>query len=48
MKLLANENFPLASVKFLANRNFDIKAIGIDNPSISDKEVMEIAIAKTE
>lgn len=44
MKLLANENFPLARVKFLASRNFDIKAIGVDNFGISDREVMEIAM----
>ena len=44
MKLLANENFPLASVRYLAKRDFDIKSIGIDNPCISDKEVMEIAM----
>lgn len=44
MKLLANENFPLASVKYLAVRNYDIKGIGIDNPSISDNDVMDIAI----
>ena len=46
MKLLANENFPLASVKYLLKKGFDIKAIGIDNPSITDKDVMEIAIAE--
>jgi len=44
MKLLANENFPMDSVKHLINGGFDIKAIGTHNPSISDNEVMEIAI----
>jgi len=46
MKLLANENIPLAGVKYLIKRNFYIKVIGINNPSISDREVMEIASNK--
>jgi len=44
MQLLANENFPIKSVDYLKAGNFDIKAIGIDNPSIKDSAVMEIAI----
>jgi predicted nuclease of predicted toxin-antitoxin system len=44
MKLLANENFPLDSVKYLSDKGFDIKSIGVDNMSISDREVMTIAI----
>ena len=44
MKLLANENFPLASVKYLRNKSFDITSIGTDNPGISDDQVMDIAI----
>ena len=44
MKLLANENFPHASVIYLSSKGYDIKAIGVHNMSISDKEVMEIAI----
>ena len=44
MKLLANENFPLDSVKYLSSKGFDIKSIGIDHMGISDKEVMNIAI----
>ena len=44
MKLLANENFPLDSVKYLSAVGFDIKSIGLDNMSISDREVMNIAI----
>ncbi len=46
MKLLANENFPLKSVHYLKDKGFDIKAIGVDNPSITDKLVMEIAISE--
>src|ERR1043166_9517212 len=44
MKLLANENFPLKSVEYFKSKNFDIKAIGVDNPSIKDSVVIEIAI----
>jgi predicted nuclease of predicted toxin-antitoxin system len=45
MLLLANENFPLASVVYLRTKGFDVIAIGIDNPGVSDDEVMQIAIA---
>ena len=44
MKLLANENFPLASVKYLRNSGFDFTSIGTDNSGISDEQVMDIAI----
>ncbi len=44
MKLLANENFPLRSVSYLREKGFDIKAIGVESPSIKDREVMEIAM----
>ena len=44
MKLLANENFPKASVLLLWNLGYNITSIGEDNPSISDQSVMEIAI----
>ena len=43
MKFLANENIPISSVTHLKSHGFDITAIGLDNPSISDKEVMKIA-----
>jgi hypothetical protein len=46
MKLLANENFPLASYKYLKNKGFDIVAIGIDYPGITDRHVLSIAIKK--
>ena len=45
MKFLANENFPLPSVHILRELGYDIIAIGETSPSISDKEVMDIAIA---
>lgn len=44
LKLLANENIPMAGVTFLKSKGYDIKAIGLDSPSISDEEVMKIAI----
>ena len=44
IKLLANENFPKASVHYLRKTGFDITSIGADNPSISDRQVMDIAI----
>lgn len=44
MKLLADENFPLASVRYLRSKGFDILYIGEENPSILDPEVMRLAI----
>ncbi|MEI6900191.1 MAG: DUF5615 family PIN-like protein, partial [Bacteroidota bacterium] len=44
MKFLANENFPLSSVLYLKGKGFDITYIGTDNPSISDREVLSIAL----
>jgi predicted nuclease of predicted toxin-antitoxin system len=44
MKLLANENFPQASVRYLRDKGYDITAIGEDNPSIKDDVVMSIAM----
>ena len=44
IKLLADENFPLKSYEYLKNLGFDIVAIGIDNPSITDKQVLNLAI----
>lgn len=46
MKLLANENFPLTSVKILAKNGFDIKYIGTFSPGITDTEVMNLAITE--
>ncbi len=44
LKFLANENIPFSSITYLKSVDFDIKSIGVDDPSISDKEVMNIAI----
>jgi predicted nuclease of predicted toxin-antitoxin system len=47
MKLLANENFPLKSIKYLRNKGFDVSSIGIDHPGIQDAIVMDIAISES-
>ena len=44
IKLLANENFPLTSTKFLRSLGFDVLAIGENYSGIKDIEIMEIAI----
>lgn len=44
MKFLANENIPIASVSLLKSKGFDITAIGLEHPGISDEDVMRIAI----
>lgn len=44
MKLLANENFPRASYLLLQKEGFDIKAIALECPGITDEEVMEMAM----
>ncbi len=46
MKLLANENFPLTSVKLLRKAGFDIQSISEQNCGISDKEVIDMAITE--
>ena len=44
VKLLANENFPYKSIYYLIEKGFDVKSIGMDNPSILDSEIMQIAM----
>ena len=46
LKLLANENFPLQSVKYLQGKGFDVRAIGLDNPSVRDEVVIAFATAE--
>lgn len=46
IKLLANENFPVASVWYLENDGFDIRYVGFEHPGISDKEVMDLATSE--
>ena len=47
MKLLANENFPLASVLYLREQGYDIVHIGESFMGIEDKEVIDKAIAES-
>lgn len=44
MKFLANENFPRASFRILRAEGLDIEHIGETNPSVSDEEVMKMAL----
>lgn len=44
MKFLANENFPYPSVIELRQAGYDVKSILDISPSISDEEIMQIAI----
>lgn len=44
MELLANENFPRASVHFLRSVGHDVIYIAEDFKSVSDKSVMELSI----
>jgi len=46
IKLLANENFPIASVRYLKNEGFDIRYVGLENAGITDKEVMDLSTAE--
>ena len=46
MKLLANENFPYKSIYYLKEKGYDVLSIGMDNPSITDSEIMTIAISE--
>ncbi len=43
-KFLANENIPLTTILRLRKEGFDISSIGLDAPSITDREVMQIAV----
>lgn len=44
MKFLANENLPLATILKLKSSGWDVLSISLDSPSITDEEVMKIAI----
>lgn len=44
MRFLANENFPLPSIKLLREQGFYVKAIADDNAGVTDKDVINIAI----
>ncbi len=44
MRLLANENFPLLSVKLIRQTGYDIASITRDSPGIEDIEVLTRAV----
>ena len=44
MEFLANENFPLPSVKLLRASNIVIRSISEENPGISDAQVIQLAV----
>ncbi len=43
-EFLADENFPLPSFHHIRRSNVDIVHLGIDSPSINDREVIETAV----
>ena len=43
MKFLANENFPLVSVRLLRQKNLDVAAVTEDSPGDSDRKVLQRA-----
>jgi predicted nuclease of predicted toxin-antitoxin system len=44
MKLLANENIPIRSYQLLKQKGIDILHIGLETPSISDEDVVNLSI----
>jgi predicted nuclease of predicted toxin-antitoxin system len=46
LKLLANENVPLQSVKYLQSKGFDVRAIGLNDRSVRDEVVIALATAE--
>lgn len=46
MKFLANENFPIASIKLLRENGYDIKSVGVEFAGILDQEVIDYANAE--
>ena len=44
MRFLANENFPLLSVRFLRQAGYDVAAITEDSPGIEDRAVLHRAV----
>lgn len=47
MLFLANENFPIASVRILRNAGYDVVAIIEDNPGIDDTSILRQAVAES-
>lgn len=44
MKFIANENFPIAAVKVLREKGYDVIAIGESSKSTSDEEILRLAM----
>lgn len=44
MLLLADENFPLASYKFLKEKGYDIKHVSESDRGITDEEVVKLSV----
>ena len=44
MKFLANENFPLPSVRLLRDRGIDVVSVQQDSSGVEDAEVLERAV----
>ena len=44
MKWLADENFPYPAFRVLESAGFDIKHIGVENPSVEDYSVIKISL----
>jgi predicted nuclease of predicted toxin-antitoxin system len=43
VKFLANENFPLTSIKLLRNHGYEVRSVDEELPGGKDREVLEIA-----
>jgi predicted nuclease of predicted toxin-antitoxin system len=46
MKFLANENFPISSIKILKESGYDVVAVGQEFSGILDSEVIAFAISE--
>ena len=47
MRFLANENFPLGSIRGLRDAGHDVAAVGKDSPGAKDAAVLAPAVAET-
>lgn len=43
MRLLANENYPLASIRLLRTAGHEVESIAENSPGVKDHEVLELA-----
>lgn len=47
MRFLADENFPLLSVRLLAEADHDISAVALNSPGIPDEAVLQQAVRES-